>query len=117
MKQWIFYLAGAVLTLAWKWQRYCYESKGKGIPFWTASREWFETQTVGSQVSWGATVGGVWLLGTVIITKQGADWLAGGIFAGVPVMAPMSFFVGALAEMIVPAATKWVVTRFSGGQN
>jgi hypothetical protein len=112
--QWCWYLAGAILTLLWKWQRYCYESRGRGTPYWRASREWFELETVGSQVSWGATVGGVWLLGTVIITKQGADWLAGGVFMDVPVMAPVSFFIGALAEMIVPAAAKWLVARFGG---
>ena len=112
--QWIWYLLGAMVTLAWKWQRYCYESRGHGITWQSASREWFELQTVGSQVSWGATIGGVWLLGTVIISKQGAEWLVGGIFLNVPVMAPMSFFIGALAEMIVPAATKWIISKFGG---
>jgi hypothetical protein len=112
--QWFFYLLGAMTTLCWKWQRYCYESRGRGISLQAASLEWFELHTLGSQVSWGATIGGVWLLGTVIISKQGAEWLAGGIFLNVPVMAPMSFFIGALAEMIVPAATKWIISKFGG---
>ena len=118
--QWFWYLAGAIVTLVWKWQRYCYEQKApsgtSGKTYWQASREWFELETVGSQVSWAATIGGVWLLGTVMITKKGADWLAGGIFLGVPVMAPMSFFIGGIAEMIIPGFTKWIVSKFGGGQ-
>ena len=124
--QWFFYILGAVVTLVWKWQRYCFEAKtppgqGEAQPsdhppktYWQVSKEWFELETLGSQVSWGATIGGVWLLGTVIITKKGAEWLAGGIFLGVPVMAPMSFFIGAIAEMIIPALTKWIVGKFGG---
>jgi len=112
--QWFWYLAGAFVTLLWKWQRYCYEAKGRGIPFARATRQWLEVETLGSKVSWGATIGGVWLLGTVIITKQGADWLAGGIFLNVPVMAPMSFFIGSLAEMIIPSVTKWLLAKIGG---
>ena len=124
--QWFWYLAGALVTLVWKWQRYCYSMKtrpgdGEAQPsrnpptsFWDSSLEWWKSETLGSQVSWGATIGGVWLLGTVLITKQGAEWLAGGIFLGVPVMAPMSFFVGSLAEMIIPSFAKWIVRKFGG---
>lgn len=123
--QWFFYLFGAIVTLIWKWQRFCYSMKNAqtGNPdgtinppmgFWPASRKWWEMETLGSQVSWGATIGGVWLLGTVLITKQGAEWLAGGIFLGVPVMAPMSFFIGSLAEMIIPSFAKWIVRKFGG---
>lgn len=111
--QWIWYIAGILITLAWKWQRYCYESKGRGIPFWKASREWFELETVGSKVSWGATWGGAWLIGTVLITREGADWLFGGLLANAPNIPPMIFFVGAVQEMIVPAVMKWIVGRLA----
>lgn len=111
---WFWYLFGAVSTLAWKWQRYVYESKGKGIPFKQSTKTWFELQTVGAQTSWGATVGGVWLLGYLIINKEGAAWFASGVFAGIPALAPICFFIGALAEMIVPAMAKTIIRKLGG---
>lgn len=113
--QWFWYLAGAIVTLIWKWQRHCYANRST-VGFWRASREWFELETLGSQVSWGATIGGVWLIGTTLIEKTGAAWLAGGIFMDVPVYAPLCFFIGSITEMIIPAFTKWIVGKFGGGQ-
>jgi hypothetical protein len=113
---WFWYLLGIVITLVWKWQRYCYEQKGcSSVPrtFWESSLEWWELTTLGSQVSWGATLGGTWLLGYVLITKKGAEWLFGGILMDVPNVPPMLFFVGAIQEMIVPAVMKWVVSKLT----
>lgn len=105
---WIWYLAGAIATLAWKWQRFCYERKGAGIPFWKASREWFELITFKSKMSWAVTVGIVWAVGAVAVEKTGADWLFGGVFLGMPEAPPFCFLLGALAEMTVPALAKWI---------
>jgi hypothetical protein len=107
----IWYLAGAFATLAWKWQRYCYENKGKGVPFWKASKEWFELITFGSRMSWAVTVGIVWVIGSVIITKTGAAWLFGGVFMDMPVTPPFLFLIGALAELTVPALAKWLCSK------
>lgn len=114
---WFWYLFGALVTLAWKWQRYCYESKGKGISFGDASKEWFELVTLKSRVSWGATMGVVWALGTVIVDKVGASWLFGGVFMDMPVAPPFLFTAGALSEMTVPSFAKWIYSRiFNGGE-
>jgi hypothetical protein len=108
----IWYLAGALLTLVWKWQRYCYESKGKGVPFWKASREWFELITFGSRMSWAVTIGIVWVVGSVVVEKSGAAWLFGGsILVDMPVTPPFLFLIGALAEMLCPAAAKWICSK------
>jgi len=111
---WVYYLLGALSTLVWKWQRYCYESKGHGIPFWKASKDWFALETLGSKTSWGATIGGVWLLGSIFITGGGAEWLTGGFMEDVVYLNAFKFFLGSLAEMIVPAIAKKVVGKFGG---
>jgi len=124
--EWTWYLVGCFVTLVWKWQRYCYENKTPPtapevpegcepqpkVTYWQASRKWFEIETLGSQVSWGATVGAVWVLGTMLIEKRGAEWFGGGVLLGVPVLACMCFFIGALSEMIIPAFVKWIVKKF-----
>lgn len=115
-QEWVFYLAGAVLTLAWKWQRYCYESKGKGIPFWKASGQWWEFTTAGSQVSWIATVGVVWLIGSFYIDKVGLDWLTGDtrkLFEGIPLNASTAFLVGGMAELLSPMLAKKLLSKFN----
>lgn len=108
---WFWYLLGAWITLVWKWQRYCYESKGRGIPFWAASREWFELITFGSKMSWAVTIGIVWVIGTVVIEKTGAAWIFGGAFMDMPVAPPFLFLIGALGEMSVPALAKWLCSK------
>ena len=105
---WIWYSLGILFTLIWKWQRYCYEQKGKGVKFWTASKEWFEIVTLGSRVSWGVTIGIAWVIGSVIITKTGAAWLFNGFLLDIPVNPPFLFLLGALAEMTLPALAKWI---------
>lgn len=117
--QWIWYVAGILVTLCWEWQKYCYEQKGTGDPpkkFWDSSLEWFELKTLGSKVSWSTTLGGAWLLGYLLIQKKGAEAILGGIFLSVPNIPPMLFFIGSLQELIVPNISKWIVSKFSGGQ-
>lgn len=109
--QWIWYLLGAIMTLAWKWQRYCYESKGTGIPFWKASRCWWEMQTVGSQISWGVSIGIVWVIGAVVINRIAIGWFFDGFFMNVPAKPPFLFLVGALAELAIPWAAKWICSK------
>ncbi len=109
--QWLIYSIGILLTLVWKWQRYCYENMHTGTPprkFWDSSCEWFELQTVGSQISWGITLGIVWGIGSVIITGVGSPWFLGGALANVPKTAPFLLLYGSLAELFVPAVGKWI---------
>ena len=112
---WFWYTFGILLTLVWKWQRYCYESKGTGLPFWKASIKWFELITFGSKISWAVTLGIVWVIGSVIITKTGAGWLFGGVFLDMPVAPPFLFLIGALAEMTLPWLVKWLCSKIPGG--
>jgi hypothetical protein len=109
--QWIWYLIGALMTLVWKWQRFCYQSKGTGIPFWTASKNWFELVTVGSQMSWAVTIGIVWAIGAAFIDKVGTQWIFGGVLLDMPTAPPFAFLMGALAEMTVPALAKWLCSK------
>jgi len=113
LSEWICYLAGALICLAWKWQRYCYESRGKGIPFWKASREWFEIHTLGSQVSWAATVGVVWVIGAAYIERIGLEGLFGGVMTALPLHCSLAFAIGAFAELIAPAAAKWLAAKIA----
>jgi hypothetical protein len=120
--QWLYYILGALLTLVWKWQRYAYSMKGiqtanpdgtlnPPIKFWQASKKWFELETFGSQISWGVTIGVVWVLGALFIDRIGVDWLFGGILASVPVAAPWLFLFGSISEMTVPAVAKWIASK------
>lgn len=112
--QWLTYLCGAIVTLIWKWQRYCYDKKGTGIPprkFWDSSLEWWELQTVGSQISWAMTIGIVWALGSVIISQIGSAWFLDGALVNVPRTAPFLFLYGSIAEMAVPAVGKWICSK------
>lgn len=108
---WLWYLAGAAATLIWKWQRHGYESRGRGIPFWKASREWFELVTFGSKMSWAVTIGIVWVVGAVVVEKTGSAWLFGGALLDMPVAPPFCFLLGALCEMTVPALAKWLCSK------
>lgn len=111
---WIWYLVGAIITLIWKWQRYCYESKGKGVPFWKASREWFELVTFGSKISWGVTIGIVWVIGAVAVDKVGAKWVFNGALLDMPTEPPFLMLIGALAELAVPWFAKWLCSKIPG---
>jgi hypothetical protein len=108
---WIWYLLGSIATLAWKWQRYCYESKGQGIPFKKASVTWFEITTVGSKISWGVTIGIVWAIGAVYIQRIGLEWLFGGFFVDIPLTPSILFLIGSMCEMTVPAMAKWIAGK------
>jgi hypothetical protein len=112
--QWIWYTVGIILTLAWKWQRYCYSQKGTGDPpktFWDSSLEWWEIETLGSQISWGVTIGVVWAIGAALIDRVGVEWLFGGVLKDVPIAPPWLLLLGAMAEMTVPALTKWICSK------
>lgn len=82
------------------------------MPFWKASWQWFELETIGAKLSWGATWGGAWLLGYVLITHNGAEWIFGSALAGIPDFPPFLFFIGSIQELIVPALTKKIAAKF-----
>ena len=104
-------MAGAIAALAWKWQRYIYESKGKGIALWPATKEWFEIETYQSKVSWIATFTLVWFVGGCYIHQVGLSWLLGGIFLGMPVMPSGAAMLGVLLENLAPAFLKWIMSK------
>jgi hypothetical protein len=113
---WAIYLIGAILTLTWKWLRYCltgvYRLK-KG--FWKSSREWFEIVTLDSQVSWITTIAAVWFLGSVVIDRVGLNWFIGGGFVGIPNTKSFAFLIGSMSEMLAPALVKWITAKFKVG--
>jgi len=111
---WLFYFIGFTATLMWKWLSYCFDKRNEGLSFKQRSLNWLEIKTLGSKVSWGATIGGVWLLGSIFITNNGVEWLASGIMEDVTKLNAFKFFIGSLAELIVPALSKKIVGMAGG---
>jgi len=109
--QWIMYLLGAIAALAWKWQKYCYESKGGGISFWKASREWFELETAESRASWIITFGVVWVIGATYIERLNFDMLFIGALSVIPRHVSIAFLLGAVSEITAPAIGEWLVGK------
>jgi len=109
--QWIMYLLGAIAALVWKWQKYCYESKGSGISFWKASKEWFELETTESKASWIVTFAVVWVIGAAYVERLNFDMLFNGALNAIPQHVSIAFLLGAVAEMTAPAIGEWIVGK------
>lgn len=113
---WLFYFLGFTATLAWKWANYCFDKRNEGLSFKQRSLNWLELKTLGAKTSWGATIGGVWLLGSCFISGGGADWLNNAVLDDIIPLNAFKFFLGALAELIVPALAKKIVSQFGGSE-
>ncbi len=118
MSNWFFYFLGFIGTLAWKWQRYCYEGKGAGVPFWQSSRKWFEITSFESKVSWFATIAVVWIIGSIYIGEINLKPLLQDLgiqIPEIPVNRPTSLLIGVLAEFGAPAIAKKLLAKFNFG--
>lgn len=116
---WVAYLAGALLTLLWK---FVVEVRGDmNKNSWSIGKavsNWFFEDSNDNRVSWFVTVGIVWTLGAIFIDLRGK----GGVFSfvdTVPMHNAIAFFLGGTMEMIAPAATKqfmrWILSKLPGG--
>jgi hypothetical protein len=107
--EWICYLIGAIVTLAWKLSRYVYFEKKSGKPAGQSVIEWFFEKSGDNLVSWGTTIGAVWVIGSVYINQIGLfDWKI-----PLPLDNGIAFFLGALMEMIAPSLAKWLTQKIT----
>lgn len=104
---WIAYWAGCVLTLLFKWSKAVYLGKKSGKTMKQTSIEWFFEPTLENASSWTATIGGVWVLGTIYIERI-VD-ISG--LTSIPVHPSFAFFLATIFEFTVPSLTKWVVSK------
>lgn len=110
--EWISYILGAFLTLAYKLARTIYFERKQGKKTSEIICDWFFAPTGENATSWMATIGGVWMIGSFYIQRVGfpaLEWLA-----TVPIVDSFAFFLGCLAEMTVPALAKKIVSKFTG---
>jgi hypothetical protein len=111
--EWLCYILGAVLTLGYKLGRTIYFERKQGKQISAILCEWFFAPTLENVTSWTATVGGVWVVGSVYIERFGfpnLEWLV-----AIPVVDSFAFFLGAIAEMSVPNFAKWIMKKMPGG--
>ena len=110
------YLAGAVLVLALKLLFYVYNSSKFGKKWHQSLAEWFFEKSGNNAVSWVATIGIVWLIGSAYIDRIGLDWILGEHLQEklqeLPVINSMAFVLGCFAEYLAPSALKKLMNRF-----
>ena len=90
-----------------------YEAKGRGTPFWRASRSWFELETFESKTSWLITVAVVWVIGAVYIDRLHFEWISNGALSVLPEHVSVAFLLGLIAEMVAPAIGKQIIAKIS----
>lgn len=110
--EWVFYLLGAGLTLAWKLIRYCRDGRARGLGIRACLCEWLFEPTAENAFSWATTVGVVWVIGAMYV---------GGLLSEVglvnlPVTNSIAFLIGCLAEVAAPNLVKWLLAKLPGGQ-
>jgi hypothetical protein len=107
---WISYITGALLTLAWKLGRYVYMQRKQGVAAHTTIMDWFFEDSTDNTVSWVATIGAVWIIGSAYVSQ--GELL--GISLSLPLDCSVAFFLGGMMEMIAPNVAKYVVQKVLG---
>lgn len=108
--EWLFYILGAVLTLAWKMCRYAWIGTRNGKGLVPSLAEWFFEPSAENAVSWISTVGAVWLLGSIYIDHV---ILVTGL-TDLPVLDSLAFLLGSLMEFTAPSVAKWLLSKVPG---
>jgi hypothetical protein len=104
---WIAYVLGFALTLLFKWAQAAYLGGKQGKSVKQVTCEWFFEPSLENASSWTATIGGVWVLGSIYI--NGLVKIAG--ISDLPVDESIAFLFGSLFEFTVPAIIKWMVSK------
>jgi hypothetical protein len=110
---WVFYLTGALATLAWKLFRYCRHGWNMGKPSRELLKEWFFESSTENAVSWITTIAFVWFIGVYYI--GGIDFKIAPVLKGIPVHISFAFLLGSIMEFAAPAAAKWLLSKLPGG--
>lgn len=106
---WFCYILGAVLTLIWKLGRYCYAQRKAGKSVKSAILEWFFEGTADNAVSWAATIGAVWVIGSIYINHLGIFNIA----LPLPLDYSIAFTLGGVMEVAAPNLGKWATQKIS----
>jgi hypothetical protein len=69
--------------------------------------EWFFENSVDNASSWTATIGGVWVIGSIYINRIVS--IVG--LTDLPVHASIAFLLGSLFEVTVPNVIKWITSK------
>jgi hypothetical protein len=96
------YIAGALLTLAWKVGRWIYADVKAGKSWKQSLTTWLFEPSADNAVSWAATIGIVWIGGSVYIS-QGSLF---GIELPLPLDYGIAFFLGGVLEIAAPNLAK-----------
>jgi hypothetical protein len=109
---WWAYWAGALLTLFYKFTRYLYLGTKNGGRGWKAvSLEWLFDPSADNTVSWGMTIGVVWIGGYLFIHRT--DLLLGYLgleSESVTLHYSVAFLWGSICERFGPDIAKWAVS-------
>ena len=106
---WFAYFAGFSLTLLFKWAKAVYLGRKQGKTVKQISLEWFLEPSLSNLSSWTATIGGVWVIGSIYINR--IVNIAG--LTDLPVDASIAFFLGSIFEVTVPNLIKWIASKFA----
>lgn len=104
---WFFYLLGFVGTLMFKLAKAIYLGRKEGKNIRKVSLDWFFCPTLENASSWTATIGGVWVIGSIYINRIVS--IAG--LTDLPVHASIAFLLGAIFEVTVPNIVKWITSK------
>lgn len=104
---WIAYFLGFGLTLLFKWGKAVYMGAKQNKSIGKTTVEWFFEPSLENASSWTATIGGVWVLGSIYINR--IVNVAG--LSSLPVDASIAFFLGTIFEFTVPNLVKWAVAK------
>jgi hypothetical protein len=105
---WLCYFLGALLSLGDKLRKYLSEGSRRGKTLRESLREWFFECSSDNVVSWGSTIGVVWLFGYYYIYKIDAETFG---FDHLPYAAPSAFLLGVLAEYWAPDVAKLILSK------
>jgi len=104
---WFAYFLGFGLTLLYKWGRFVYEGRRDKKSIKQSTLDWLLEPSKENAASWTATIGGVWVLGSIYINR--IVEVSG--LTSLPIDNGIAFFLGTIFEFTVPNLVKWFVGK------
>lgn len=104
---WLSYFLGFSLTLLFKWAKAVRAGKAQGKTMKQVTLDWFFEPSLENGSSWTATIGGVWVLGSVYINRL-VDVVG---LTDLPTHESIAFLLGSIFEVTVPNMVKWMVSK------
>jgi len=104
---WFAYFLGFSLTLLFKWGKAVHNGKLQGKTMKAVTTDWFFEPSLENGSSWTATIGGVWVLGSIYINR--IVNIVG--LTDLPLHESFAFLLGSIFEVTVPNMVKWMVSK------